>query len=378
MFILHLFSNWKWTGPAEHALNLCHLLKSRGHRVVFACGRPPSADLDNIKARAEALGVDTLELRLRKHLNVLDNSADAWAISRYIKAERPDIIHSHMANDNLVAGVSARLAGAGVPLVRTSYDGDGMKATLRNRTVMSHLTTGLVVVSERARVADTENFHLRPERVWKVEVGVDTKRFSPPPLEKRLNARKAMGIGPEEVVVGVVARIQWHRRFDVFLDAFKRASERMPELRAVLVGRGTNRVPVAMEPARKMGLDGKIIFPGYLHADRYVDALGCMDLKVFLVPGTDGSCRAVRESMAMGLPIIAARRGMLPEIVEHEKNGLVVDDTPENLAEAIEALASDESLRRRMAEASRRIAVERFSLDKEAQEVEAVYEALLA
>ncbi len=346
--------------------------------MVFACGRPPSADLDNIKARAEALGVDTLELRLRKHLNVLDNSVDAWAISRYMKADRPDIIHSHMANDNLVAGVSAMLAGTCVPLVRTSYDGDGMKATLRNRTLMSRLTTGLVVVSERARVADTENFHLRPERVWKVEVGVDTERFSPPPLEKRLEARKAMGIGPEEVVVGVVARIQWHRRFDVFLDAFKRASERMPELRAVLVGRGTNRVPVAIEPARKMGLDGKIVFPGYLHGDRYVDALACMDLKVFLVPGTDGSCRAVREAMAMGLPIIAARRGMLPEIVEHEKNGLVVDDIPENLAEAIEALASDESLRRRMAETSRRIAVERFSLDKEAQDVEAVYEALLA
>ncbi|MCP4363881.1 MAG: glycosyltransferase family 4 protein, partial [Planctomycetes bacterium] len=89
-------------------------------------------------------------------------------------------------------------------------------------------------------------------------------------------------------------------------------------------------------------------------------------------------CRAVREAMAMGLPIIAARRGMLPEIVEHEMNGLVVDDTPENLAEAIERLASDESLRRRMAETSRRLAIERFSLDKEAQDVEAVYKALLA
>ncbi len=378
MFILHLFSNWKWTGPAEHALNLCHLLKSRGHRVVFACGNPPRADLDNIKARAEAIGVDTLELRLKKHLNVLDNSADVWTISRYIKAERPDIIHSHMTNDNLLAGVSAGLVGAGIPVVRTSYEGNGLKATLRNRTVVTRLTTGLVVVSERARSADTENFNLSPERVWKVEVGVDTERFSPRPLETRLEARKAMGIGPEEVVVGVVARIQWHRRFDVFLEAFRRASEQMPNLRAMLVGRGTNRVPVAMEPARKMGLDGKIIFPGYMHGSEYVDVLACMDLKVFLVPGTDGSCRAVREAMAMGLPVIAARRGMLPEIVEHEKNGLVIDDTPKNLAEAIEKLASDESLRRRMGDASRQIAVERFSLDKEVQDVEAVYEALLA
>lgn len=375
MFILHLFSNWKWTGPAEHALNLCRMLKSRGHKVVFACGTPPEEDLDSVRKRVEGMGIDTLDLRLRKHLHVFDNPRDIWSISRYIGDERPEIIHCHMTNDNLLAGLSARFAGSSAPIIRTSYEGEGLKKTIRNRILISKFTSGLVVVSEKAREADMENFSLSGDRVWKVEVGVDTKRFSPRTTGPDI--RKNLGLGPEDVVVGVVARIQWHRRFDVFLEAFRRASDKMPNLRALIVGRGTNMVPVAVEPAKRMGLNGKVIFPGYKDNNAYVDTLASMDINVLLVPGTDGSCRAMREAMAMGLPAIVARRGMLPEIVEHGKNGFVIDDTPEKLSEAILKLASDETLRRRMGEASRHIAVEKFSLDKEAQEIEAVYETLL-
>lgn len=375
MFLLHLFSNWKWTGPAEHALNLCHTLKKRGHRVVFACGTPPERDLDGVRKRAEILGLELLDLRLRKHLNLIDNSSDVWTVSRYIREEKPDIVHTHMTNDNLVAGLSALMARSSVPVVRTSYEGQGLQTAPRNRLLLSWLTSGLVVVSETAGETDIRNFGLSRDRVWKIEVGVDTNRFSPRRTEPR--TRESLGIGPGDVVVGVVARVQWHRRFDVFLEAFRQASEQMPNLRAMIVGRGTNIVPVAVEPARKMGLNGKVVFPGYKQGSEYVETLAAMDMKVFLVPGTDGSCRAVREAMAMGLPVIAARRGMLPEIVEHGNNGFVIDDTPEKLSQSIIKLATDAPLRQRMGEVSRQIALERFSLAKEALEVETVYKALL-
>ena len=39
MRVLHLFANWKWTGPAEPALNLAAALRGRKHDVHFACGR---------------------------------------------------------------------------------------------------------------------------------------------------------------------------------------------------------------------------------------------------------------------------------------------------------------------------------------------------
>jgi glycosyltransferase involved in cell wall biosynthesis len=102
-----------------------------------------------------------------------------------------------------------------------------------------------------------------------------------------------------------------------------------------------------------------------------------MDFDIFLVPGTDGSCRAVREVMAMGKPVITANRGILPEIVDDKVTGLVIDDTPENLAAAILKLVRDEGLRRKMSKASLKKAQEKFSLESMTEKVERVYEELL-
>ncbi|MCP4267668.1 MAG: glycosyltransferase family 4 protein, partial [Candidatus Brocadiaceae bacterium] len=85
----------------------------------------------------------------------------------------------------------------------------------------------------------------------------------------------------------------------------------------------------------------------------------------------------VREVMAMGKPVIAANRGMLPEIVDNNITGLVIEDTPENLAEAILKLSRNENLRKKLAKASLRKALEKFSLDTMATQIEKVYEELL-
>ena len=126
-----------------------------------------------------------------------------------------------------------------------------------------------------------------------------------------------------------------------------------------------------------MGLEDVVIHIGYRTKD-YVEAVSCMDFDIFLVPGTDGSCRAVREVMAMGKPVIAANRGILPEIVDDKVTGLVIDDTPENLAAAILKLVKDEGLRRKMSEASLKKAQDKFSLESMTEKVESVYEELLS
>ena len=57
MKILHLFSNWKWTGPADPTLNLYKGLEKRGHDVTFAYRRPPFPIEDSIEKRVFQSGV---------------------------------------------------------------------------------------------------------------------------------------------------------------------------------------------------------------------------------------------------------------------------------------------------------------------------------
>jgi glycosyltransferase involved in cell wall biosynthesis len=157
----------------------------------------------------------------------------------------------------------------------------------------------------------------------------------------------------------------------------KNVSKHDPRIKLLIVGRGTKMREVAIEPVERMRLTNCVTFAGYRVGQEYVDTLACMDVKVFLVPGTDGTCRAVREAMAMEKPIIAARRGMLPEIVDHGVNGIVVEDSPEALAEAIRHLADNRDLLLSMSREAYRKAREKYRPDVQARQVCGIYEHLL-
>ncbi len=371
MRILHLFSNWKWTGPAEHALQLSLALSRRGHDVVFACGKaPPHAIDDSIERAARDRGLaPTCDFRLNKHFNVFHNLEDLRSLTPYLKGQGFDLVHTHMRNDHFLAGLATRRLPRRPRIVRTLYDAT-LTGGMRNRLLLTRLTDRLVTVSEGARREATEALKISPSKVFKIHTPVDCSRFDP--SAKLRSTRPFWKIGTSDFVVGIVARIQKHRRFDVFLDAVAIAVREIPNLKALIIGRGTHQEEIASEGVRKRGLTSAVIMTGYLRED-YVETLNSINVEVFLVPGTDGSCRAVKEAMALGKPVIAARRGMLPEIVEDGKSGLIIDDSPLNLANAILKVARDEPLRGRMGEQAYLRAREEFDLEKQAEKVETVY-----
>jgi glycosyltransferase involved in cell wall biosynthesis len=376
MRALHLFSNWKWTGPAEPAVNVCRGLAAAGVDARLACGRAPPGEV-SVRDRARERGLDPVlpELRLAKHIRFYENWRDARLVRAYAAAEGIDVVHAHLPNDHAIARAALAGRAAGVRLVRTCYDGGALKRSRRQRRALAE-TDALIAVSKAALEDAVRSFGFPEDRACVIDSPVDTRRFDPArPLP---DMRPRLFLGRDDFVVGIVARMQWHRRFDAFLEGVRRAVARVPGVRAVVIGRGTNQDPVAREPARALGLEPVIRFPGYLDGDDYVGALAALDVKVFLVPGSDGSCRAVREAMAMGKPVIAARRGMLPEIVAHERTGLVIDDGPEEIAAAITRLATDRAAVRAMGEAALAEARARFSIERAAGEVLAVYEKALA
>lgn len=184
--------------------------------------------------------------------------------------------------------------------------------------------------------------------------------------------RASLGLAADDRVVGLVARVQPHRRFDLLLEAAARMLREEPRARLLVVGRGTRRAQVAEEPARRMGLEGRLVFAGYRRGD-YRDVLRAIDVFTFLVPGSDGTCRALLEAAACGIPAVTTRRGALAEIVRDGETGLVVDETPEALARGWLALLRDPDLRRAQGERARKRAEHCFTPARLAAEVEALY-----
>lgn len=381
MKILHLFSDWKWTGPAEPALNLCVELKKRGHDVTLACGKamddyPFPPDSESVEKSTYERGlVPVTRFHLSKHFSLFKYISDIKNLSVFMKEEAYDIVHVHRNQDHLVGGMAARRTGMRLPVVRTNHDGVALKKTLRNRKCITRLTDQLIEVSEEARVADMKNFGLSEDKTIMINASIDCHRFNPG--DGPLTHRQKFGMKEDDIVVGIIARIQTHRRFHILLQAIKIASKEVPRLKLLVIGRGTKEKQLLTEPTRTMGLEDIVVHTGYRTGD-YVETVSCMDFNIFLMPGTDGSCRAVREVMAMGKPVIAADRGMLSTIVDNNVTGFVIDDTPENLAAATVKLANDIELRKRMADASLKKAQDVFSQESMTEKVERVYEELLS
>ncbi len=203
---------------------------------------------------------------------------------------------------------------------------------------------------------------------------VDLARFAP--KLRNLATMRDFGLMPEHQVVGIVARVQPHRRFDLLLDACEILFRENAQARMLVIGRGTRREELLDEPARQRGIADRLILAGYRNQD-FADALHCIDVFTFLVPGSDGTCRALLEAAACGIPAVTSARGALPEIVEDGKTGLIVPETPQALATAWQQLLQDVSLRTRFGEAARARAQQLFAPPHYAQAVEKLYETLL-
>jgi glycosyltransferase involved in cell wall biosynthesis len=372
--ILHIFSNWKWTGPAEHALNLALEHQRLGHRVTFACAAPPETAPNSIRSVARERGIEPYTgCRLNKHFSPYDSLQDIGRLASFIRQSGFDVVHTHMPNDHLLAGLAVKLGLTKAVLVRTSYDGSGFIDGIRTRLCLLFLTDGFVTISEKTRDQVLKRRSLTPNKVWTTDIPVDLDRFNP---DKVADCRAKFALAPDAVVGGIVARVQTHRRFEVLLEALGIVLREFPGFKFMIIGRGTHIEQIAIKPSQKMGIRTNLIFTGYMKED-FAETLACLDFKIFLVPGSDGSCRAVREAMAMGKPVIVARRGILPELVEHEKHGLVIDDTAENIAEAILFMVEHPEKREEMSRNARLKAQTCFDSRTQAETMISIYKELL-
>ncbi len=381
MKILHLFSDWKWTGPADPVLNLCGALEESGHDVTLAYGKPPFPVEDSLEKRVLKKGVKaTTQFRLNHALklyhpsSIRDNLCDISNLTHYLREEKFDILNVHHSHDHVLGGIAAKRAEIPTLVIRTDHKRDSIKPTFGNRLLLSLLTDGMITFSEKARKEDSEHFGFPMERVARIAPALDLERIDS--RKEFRNMRPVLGIGQRDIVIGMIARFQKYRRTKLFLEAVKIITQEFPDIKVLLVGRSSQMQESVIRPMKQLGVEPWVVLGGY-RTDDYFDTLASMDIFVFLMAGSDGTARALREAMAMGKPVIVAERGMLPELVDHGISGLVVADTPELLAEATLQLLRHPEKREAMGNAAREKAHREFRLDRQVESVETFYQEMI-
>jgi L-malate glycosyltransferase len=364
--ILHLYSNFKWTGPADHALNLASWLHALNKiNIHFACARRPGLQNRLYRKASEREFVQVEGLYLNKHLS-WEIIPDIFSLKKFVARSRIDLIHSHQDGDSMMAVLS----GFGDRLIRTCYDGDPAPLTFRQRFAFRRtariMTASLALQTHLSKI-------LPDKPIEQIDIPVDLRRFCPQPKDEKLLTEFGVNVG--DPVAGIVARVQKHRKFDLLLNAVEQVVRKIPHFKFLIVGRGTHIDALARQPVKQRGLENNVIFTGY-RQDDYGDVLNLFDFKIFLTPGSDGSCRAVREALACGKPVIASKKGILPELIEDGKTGILVKDRTADLARGMLNMARENEFRQQCSHAARQYALNILCPEKYVKKVTDCYNSL--
>ena len=376
--ILHLLSNWKWTEISEPAVDLVLAQKKLGAEVDFVCERSPADRAERrVDYNARLKKLDSIHvLEMPKHFRVLPTFKGCANLRTMLKRFRPDVIHCHKSNAHLMGFLSRGLSKPPV-IVRSCYDPEGPRRDFRSRLLYKFGTEGMVVINAKSKQMATAGHGLTAEIVQVIEPGIDLDRFSP--QRKIPEDLQGFGLKPDAFVVGVVSRIRDSRRFDIPLKAIHALAQAHPQLQMLLVGRGREGAVerVVKKPAREMDIADRIVLAGYCRGDRLVAAYRAMDVLVYPSPGSDESCRTVREAMAAGIPVIAPGIGFLPELIEDHVTGRLMELSWQSLANILNDLMQDEVKLRAMGHRSFETAVLRFSPTLQAERTLNFYQKLL-
>jgi glycosyltransferase involved in cell wall biosynthesis len=286
---------------------------------------------------------------------------------------QPDLVHSFLFGFDYWAARAARHAG--VPVVLSARRELAHWQKRRHLWLLAKANALCDAATANAQaVADfAAQREGQPPGFYRVIYnGVADPLFTPP---DRAAARQQWGIPQERPVVGMVANFSPIKDHTLFASAAAAVHRQHPEAFFALFGEGALREETARRLATAVGEDN---FAIRHTTDNITTAHAAMDICV-LTSRMEGSPNALMEAMAAGRPVVAPRRGGIPEIVAHGETGFLVEArNPDGFAQYILRLLRDADLRHAMGHAAQERMRTRFSAARMIDQHRACYRELLA
>ncbi|MFO8058036.1 MAG: glycosyltransferase, partial [bacterium] len=314
----------------------------RGHDVHMLVRPGPLAE------RARGAGLPVMKLPMRFDL-------DLYSFFRallYFRRVRPDVV---LLNDQRECRLIAPAAAAAGVKVRVQRKGwPFLKGSWRDRLTYKFFVPHVIANSHEIARLFRNKSGLAPERIVFFPNGFDLGRFRPVrDAAEKEKLRHRWGAGPESTVIGTAARLVEQKGLHVLIEAMPHILEKGIDAQLFIAGEG--KLKSSLERlARQKGVWDRVVFQGPV--EDMPSFLGALDVFV-LASTSEGRSNALAEALAMGLPVVATDIPGNVELVEHEKNGLLVSpEDPVSVASAVERFVNDTALRERLAANARRYA----------------------
>ncbi len=331
-------------------------------------------------ATAERHGIEVIDLpSLVRRISPSKDFKAFVSLYLCIRRLRPDIVHTHTSK----AGILGRLAAwlARVPIIVHTPHGHvfygHFSHSLSRLFLWLERLLGRMTHQQIALTPKEGNDYLqlrvsKPGSISVIHSGVDLNRFQEG-KNQRYRKRDELGIPRNSLVVGFVGWLLPIKGVNFLVEAMAGVVQKHPRSMLVLVGKGEKEQALRKQ-AENLPLTNKVIFLGW--RPDVEEIIPCFDL-VALPSLNEGMGRVLVEAMAAGLPIVASQVGGIPDLVKHDKNGLLVPPRDAAALElAISNLFDDEKKRKRMGDAGRKMC-RLYSVEAMATQIDDLYERLL-
>lgn len=243
----------------------------------------------------------------------------------------------------------------------------------RDRATMLLQQAPMIVGCSDAVVRPLRSDGLPESRLRVIPNGIDLTRLN---LGEARGLRASLGIGRDSLLIVSAGALVHLKGFDVLLRAVKVVCEGGVDAHLAIAGEGPDRGAL-QALAAELGLDRRVHF---LDQRPHLGAIIRDAADVVAVGSrTESFGLVAAEAGAMGLPTVATRVGGIAEVIDDGKTGLLVPSEDHlAFAKALEHLAGNPDLRRRLGAAARARVNERFTSDRAARSFEDVYGELLS
>ena len=340
--VCHLISGDLWAGAEVQMFTLVMSLKKESALNV-------SAIVLNMGKLAANLGDSGIEVL------VVDESQNNFfqtlsLIKKALKEKKIDILHTHRYKENIL-GALLKKYGIIQRLVQTVHglgeEFHGFK--LLKARLYSYLDLYFTkkyfdkILTVSSDIQNELNGRIESDRLITIHNAVNMGNLTVNKTPDEI--KKELGIEENQPVIGTAGRIVPVKGYDIFLKMAEIILEKMPEVRFLLVGDGPLKNELENK-ARAMGLEGKVLFPGF--REDIIVVLNCFD--IFVISSYhEGIPMVLLEAMGLRKAIVATAVGGVKEIITNNVSGLLTEsgDAPA-LAEACLKILNDVNVRNKL------------------------------
>jgi glycosyltransferase involved in cell wall biosynthesis len=382
--IIFVITKSNFGGAQRYVLDLATEFKAKGYDVKVAMG-----GTGLLYNKLQSKNIDVIEIpNMQRDISIKKEILSAIFLYKLFKKEKPDIVHLNSSKAGGLGALSGRLAR--VPKIIFTLHGLAINENRRRiekiiikilYLITIKLSHNTIAVSHALKEQVLKSIPLIKNKVFVIHNGIDTADFQNK-HEARLKLIDTISLTNSNpisdhasLIIGTIGELHPIKGQKYLIEGFKKALERSSvSLYLFIIGDGQEKARLS-EQIKTLGMEENIFLCG--HIDNASKILKAFD--IFILPSlSEGLPYVLEEAGLANIPVIATNVGGVPEIIQNDKNGLIINPkSSTDISESILLLTFNPNKRDSLAKEIELTIKNKFSIKNMISETEKIYNPVI-